>query len=124
MRVKILALALACIFITSCISTSTILKKDRRHYVNLHLELSPVVKYAILNGEVLLGMTYEQVLASRGLPLYVNNPLGDQGIPVQWVYIDISKNERIQTSIKEWVLDQKYAYIYFENGVVIRWESK
>ena len=124
MRVRILALILACVFIISCVSISTILKNDRKRYVNLHPELSQVVKYAILNGEILLGMTYDQVLASRGVPLCVNSSSGKRGRTSQWVYVDISKNERIQISTREWILDQKYAYIYFENAMVIRWESK
>jgi len=125
MRTKVLTLGLVCLFIVSCVSipfmTSTKLKKGRPAYVNLHPELSPEIRKTILKGEVLVGMTFEQVAASRGFPLDVSN--FNDGTS-QWVYVGIKLNAREQTSRKEVKLDHKYAYIYFKDGKVTSWRSR
>jgi len=125
MKTKILTLGLICLFIISCVSlpfmTSTKLKKGRPTYVNLHPELSPEIRKAILKGEVLVGMTFEQAAASRGFPLDVSD--FNDGTS-QWVYVGIKLNAREQTSRKEEHLDHKYAYIYFKDGKVASWRSR
>lgn len=125
MRTKIITLGLICLFIISCVSlpfmTSTKLKKGRPSYVNLHPELSLEIRKAILKGEVLLGMTFEQVTATRGFPLDVSD-FNDGTF--QWVYVGIKLNAREQTSRKEEGLDHKYAYVYFKDGKVTHWRSR
>ena len=101
--------------------TSTKLKKGRPTYVNLHPELSVKMRKAILGGKVLVGMTFEQVAASRGFPLDVSD--FDDGTS-QWVYVGIKLNARDQTSKREERLDHKYAYVYFKNGKVTSWQSR
>ena len=125
MRTKILTLGLTCLFIVSCISlpfmTSTKLKKGRPTYVNLHPELSTEIRKTILKGAILIGMTFEQVAASRGFPLDVSD--FNDGTS-QWVYVGIMSNARNQQSDKEIKLDHKYAYIYFKDGEVTSWRSR
>lgn len=122
MRNKILVLGLVFLIIISCTTANLI--KRRQNYINMHTELNSIIKSAILNGEISIGMTIEQVLASRGRPLNINKSTGEWGIHEQWVYVGIRTNERMQMSRKEWRLDHKYAYIYFENGRVTSWQSE
>lgn len=121
MRIKILALGLACLLV-SCTSANLI--KNRRNYIGLHPELTPAIRSAISSGEVLIGMTTEQVVASRGRPLDINRTTGKWGIHEQWVYVGVEANPRMQMSRRESLLDHKYGYIYFENGVVTSWQSR
>lgn len=134
MRTKILVLGLACLFTINCfMTTAGQLNKARIAFVERHPfllsgerdpELLSKIRDAILNGEVILGMNIMQVEASRGLPLDINSSTGEWGTHSQWVYVGIEANARMHTSKKEWRLDQKYAYIYFENGKVTSWQSQ
>ena len=77
---------------------------------------------AILNGDILIGMTAKQVLASRGRPYKINRSTGSYGIHEQWVMVTITPGV-----IGAYGLDKKaprYAYIYLENGKVTSWQSR
>ena len=124
MRTKILILGLVCLLLISCLLTASYLKKQRLEFVRAHQDLDPEIRETILSGMVLLGMTREQVQASRGRPLDINTDIGEWGIHEQWVYVGIEENPRMHTSRKEWRLDHFYAYIYFENGKVTSWQSR
>ena len=65
--------------------------------VNLHPEWSASVIDAILNSDVEIGMTKEQVQASRGLPKDVVVSIENSGIREKWHY-------------------GGSRYLYFENG--------
>ncbi len=121
MRIKILALGVVCLLV-SCTTANLI--KNRKNYISLHIELTPAIRNAISGGEVLIGMTTEQVLASRGRPLDINKSTGKWGIHEQWVYVRVEANPRMQMSRREALLDHKYGYIYFENGKVTSWQSR
>lgn len=122
MRTKSFVLVLIFLLVINCTTANLI--KRRQGYINSHSELEPAIRDAIINGEILIGMTTEQVLASRGRPLNINSSTGEWGIHEQWVYVGIETNPRMQTSKREWRLDHKYAYIYFENGKVTSWQSE
>jgi len=135
MRAKILILGLICLLMLNCfMTTPKQLNRGRVKFIEDHPTLMmtremdpnlfPLIKDAILNGEVILGMNSMQVLASRGVPLSMNDSTGEWGTHSQWVYVGIETNARLQTSKKEWLLDHKYAYIYFENGIVTSWQSR
>jgi len=132
MRTKILVLSLVCLFTISCIHTtpSSQFNKYRVKFVETHPflmseerdpELLSKMRDAILNGEVLLGMNIMQVQASRGVPGSINTDTSERGTHSQWVYVNrpIGHHSR-----KEWLLDRKYAYIFFENGIVISWQGR
>ena len=116
---KILGLGLICFFVFGCMAN-----KRRVEFINAHQDTSPAIKQAILDGEVVLGMTKEQVLASRGRPLHISKTTDVRGTDEQWIYVGVRANERMQLSKKEYKLDRKYAYIYFENGLVSTWQSE
>lgn len=127
MRTKILFLGLICLFLLNCHATlSPHLKKDRINYVQTHPELSDKIKQAILNGDVLIGMTVEQVIASRGKPFDINRTTGSWGVHEQWVM----HSDQLITNFdmifheKELKKIYEYWYIYFENGKVTGWQSK
>ena len=136
MRTKILILGLICLIGSNCglMTTAKQLNRGRVEFIETHptllmpKETDPnlllKIKDAILNGEIILGMNLMQVLASRGVPLSMNDSIGEWGTHSQWVYVGTEINARMQTSRKEWRLDHKYAYIYFENGIVTSWQSR
>lgn len=72
--------------------------KRRKDYLAAHPELKIEVKEAILNGEVLIGMTAEQVTAAIGAPKRTEILKNTNGLHEQWVYSS--------------------SYLYFDNGVL------
>lgn len=122
MKIKILFSVFLCLVLISCAVWD--LPKKRQNYVELNTWISPEIKEAILAGRIILGMTPQQVIASRGKPLDINRTTERFGIHEQWVYVGIEVNERLQLSKKEMLLDHEFAYIYFENGKVTSWQSR
>ena len=129
MRVKILALGLICLFI-SCTTVSMSREKIRREYFKLHPGVSPQVRDAILNADVLIGMNSEQVIASRGRPHEIKKTTTKSGIHEQWVMVaSIASHHPRGGGLFgiSYGLDKKanqYAYIYFENGKVTNWKPR
>ncbi len=123
MRTKNLTLALLCLFFISCVGSALHNRKMmKQNYLKTHPEISSQMRNAILNGDILIGMTAEQVLASRGRPYKINRSTGSYGIHEQWVMITFTPGV-----ISAYGLDKKaprYAYIYFENGKVTSWQSR
>lgn len=119
MRFKVFLAILLCFILLGCSAyhwKSFQPNKRREKYIQEHPDLTHLVKQAILRGDVILGMTTSEVIASRGQPWKVNRTTGEFGIHEQWVmfayeYIGTRK-------------DQQYGYIYFENGKVTSWQSR
>lgn len=110
MRTKFLILGLVCLFAFSCATPR------RQDYIKTHPDISQRIKDAILKGDILIGMTEAQVIASRGTPYKVNRSTGSYGVHEQWVMFFDTPS----------ILDPKsytYAYIYFENGRVTSWQN-
>ena len=124
MRIKILVLGLVCLFFISCVGSPIWIRKTAREdYIKTHPEISSQMRDAILNGDVLIGMTTEQVFASRGQPYKINKTTGSYGIHEQWVMVT---SAGAMYGIP-YGLDKKakqYAYIYLENGKVTSWQSR
>jgi len=103
-------------------SLSTIQKdmeKQRKNYVDEWTQiLSQKMKKAILDGDVLIGMNSEQVIASRGNPHAINKTTTESGIHEQWVMYAFSDSGLWDLKGKE------YGYIYLENGKVTSWQSR
>jgi len=103
---------------------STILedmREARRAYVATKVEMGKMsqrVKDAILRGDVLIGMTSSDVIASRGRPHDVNKTTGVFGVHEQWVMHAFHDSGLWDLKGKE------YGYIYFENGLVTSWQSR
>ena len=91
-------------------------KSFKEEYLENNPDLSPEIKKAILNGNVLIGMTRDQVRASRGTPHKINKRTSAYGITEQWVMH--SANPRYDD-----LKGKEYGYIYFENGRVTSWQS-
>lgn len=123
MRTRILVLGLVCLFFISCVGSQLHNRKImRQNYIKTHPGISSQVRDAILNGDILIGMTEEQVVASRGRPYKTNRTTGSFGIHEQWVMVTSTPGV-----IGAYGIDSKakeYAYIYFENGKVTSWQSR
>lgn len=119
MKVKTSIIIIVCIFLISCSMIPPQIKnapKRRQDYMANHPYLSDKVKKAIINADILLGMTEGQVIASRGRPYDINRTTGEWGVHEQWVMFFRSPSM--------WDPKQReYAYIYFENGKVTSWQS-
>lgn len=116
MKFKILALSLVCLLFFSCASfeLGNLHPKSRRaKFIAANPDLFPEIKEAILNGNLIIGMTPEQVVASIGKPYDVNVSTGSWGVHVQWVMC-------APGSFRDW----RYGYVYFENGKVTSWQSR
>lgn len=95
---------------TGCAAFSRpLMKSDQdsgREYINRHPELTEEIKQAILHGEVIKGMTKDEVIASWGNPSRINEPFTNQFgnyYGETWEY-----NRLLAIPI----------YIAFENGIV------
>jgi len=77
----------------------------REWYCRTHTDLSPQTAKAIICGELLIGMTPEQVRASWGQPTKVNQTMTSEGLREQWVYASTR-------------------YAYFREGVLAAWQAR
>ena len=126
MRTKILALGLVFIFLSGFISAQLsestpreYIEKRRKNYVKDYPRLSPKIKKAILNGDIIMGMTKEQVRATRGRPYKINKTTTASRIHEQWIMHPSWYKPRSFEADK----DKEYGYIYFDNGKVTSWQS-
>lgn len=116
MKIKLFSLITICLFFFSCASfeLGNLHPKSRRaKFVASNPNLFPEIKEAILNGNLMIGMTPAQVVASIGRPYDVNMSSGSWGVHEQWVMC--APNSR-----RDW----RYGYVYFENGRVVSWQSR
>ena len=76
-------------------------------YVKLPKKLTRKSKkagYAINNGQIFLGMSSDEAIASRGRPADINRTTGAWGTHEQWVY-------------------RGNTYLYFKNGKLTSWQD-
>lgn len=128
MRAKVLILGLICFLLSACLvkfegpDAALKIRTAKANYLKTHLEISSQIINAILNGDVLIGMTVEQVIISRGKPCKIKRTTGSHGIYERWTMVTF-----VFGVIKAYGFDKKakqYAYIYFENGIVTSWQSR
>jgi len=62
-------------------------------------------KAAIARGQVFLGMSTAEAMASWGIPADINRTVGSWGVHEQWVY------------------SHRNAYLYFKNGKLTSWQD-
>jgi len=120
MKIKILSLMVIGLMFMGCVATLRSINphlypptvKERKAYIEANPQLTLVVKTMILGGEVIIGMTQDEVKASRGRPYKVNRTSTAYGIREQWVMGPMDFMAHIPKKCKQ------YFYIYFENGIV------
>ena len=108
--------AFLCFLVFCLFLTVSCAMERQQQYIKSHPELKSKIKTAIENGEIIIGMTKEQVLASRGRPFNINKTTTENMVYEQWVYYD---SDLVILTPKI----SKYAYVYFENGKVTSWQS-
>ena len=84
----------------------------RRELVKRHPEWQRTIKELIEEGQIKIGMSKEQILASWGTPDKVNKNVGSWGVIEQWIY---------EGYISEYGISY---YVYVENGVVTSWQRE
>jgi len=103
-------------------SSSTIqedMEKQRKNYVDEWTKiLSQKMKNAILRGDILIGMSFSDVIASRGRPHKRNKATGIWGVNEQWIMHATSDSGKW-----DWKADE-YDLIYFAKGKVTSWQSR
>ncbi len=67
---------------------------------------------------ILIGMSFSDVIASRGRPHKRNKTTGIWGVHEQWIMHATSDSGKW-----DWKADE-YDLIYFENGKVTSWQSR
>ncbi len=82
--------------------------KRRQAFVGQKKHISQRFKNAILNGQIMLGMSKEMMIASWGQPSDINKSVGSYGGHEQWVY-DYSFFQY---------------FVYFDNGVITSWQER
>ena len=82
-------------------------QKRRQTFVGQNKHISERFKKAILNGQIMLGMSKEMLIASWGQPSDINKSVGNYGVHEQWVY-DYTHFQY---------------FVYFENGVLTSWQE-
>lgn len=80
----------------------------RQEIIGRHPEWPEDIKTTVLEGNIKIGMTEEQVLASWGKPDRVNRSVGIWGVHEQWIY-EVSYYNQI--------------YVYVENGKLSSWQE-
>lgn len=91
-------------------------KSLREEYLKKNPNLPPNIKKAILNKDILIGMTFDQVRASRGRPHKINKTTTATRIRTQWI---MHPPEGPGNDYRS----KEYGYIYFINGKVTSWQS-
>jgi hypothetical protein len=85
----------------------------RKQFFAEHADVTPAVRQAIMNAEVRVGMTEQEVVAAIGYPLDINRSTGSWGTTAQFCYESMSR----------YIQRPKYTYVYFENGRVTSWQQ-
>jgi len=93
------------------------MKSFRERYFEEHPNLPQKIKDAIQNGDILIGMTRDQVRASRGYPHKINKTTSAAGVHEQWIMHPPGGPRYDDYKGKE------YGYIYFDDGIVTSWQS-
>ena len=106
-----LFLAVIPILMAACMAGTTL--GSRQKYVAQHPGLAKEVYNAILAGEICMGMTRDQVVASLGYPDRVHEDTYQSGTRTQFCYDQIGANFNFN----------RYHYVYFENDRVTSWSQ-
>lgn len=103
----------------------------RQNYVNAHPGLAYDIKVAIVEGYVAIGMSKDQVSASKGNPAKVNRSGDISGVIETWIYYPpfpkkaryLSPAQQVQL-YNVYLANRKITYLYFENNKLIKFEEQ
>ena len=85
-------------------------QKQREAYAQAH----PEYGNAVLNRQIAVGMSADDVTASLGKPHYVNKSVSAYGTNAQWVYdYCVVMGQSVYGSV----------YVYFDSGRVSSWQQ-
>jgi hypothetical protein len=101
---RLLFLGVILVVMGACMAGTTL--GSRQRFVAAFPEMRSEVKSAILAGEVCMGMTEDQVIASIGQPNRITRDTSPFGTSTQFGYFETGN---------------KYGYVYFEDGKVTSW---
>ena len=73
---------------------------------------SEEVKQAIINSDIALGMTEEQIIFSWGMPKRTSRSVGSWGVHKQWTYETSFKHRRYSDT-----------YLHIENGILVSYSN-
>lgn len=108
---RLLFTGVLCAMLAACV-TPDLHRGTRIKYIDDHPLLPGSFKTAILNQDVVMGMTEEQVALSIGRPQDINRSTYSWGTTAQFCYRTYSRYTK-----------PKYEYVYFENGRVTSWDQ-
>ena len=116
MKTKILSLMFCGFFLGGCVDYRAKVSGRRQTYVDSHPDLPVQIRRTILNGQLALGMTREEVIASYGFPNNVDK--GDYIFDAdeQWIY-RIYKTDQLNRN------NRGRNYLYFKEGRLISWQN-
>lgn len=105
-------------FLAGCVSQTHM--KRRMAYVESHPNIESAMKQHIMNGDIALGMTKDEVIASWGEPSQVNRTLLGNVISEQWIYeLGYADSKTLQPMPRHMATGTgPFVYIYFDNGIV------
>ncbi|UCE65613.1 MAG: hypothetical protein JSU85_12200 [Candidatus Zixiibacteriota bacterium] len=103
---KILLILIALLFILACTPPE---KNMRERYVNDNPELKSDIKKAILEGDVIVGMTKEQVYASWATPIFKGEKREKGSTYEYWTYPNVKNSP--------------FVNIYFADDFVVKIEK-
>ena len=120
-RIQILICLVVISTFASCVSVfkrSEQRNAERRQaFVQARPELNGDTRNHILAGEIAIGMTSEEVVASWGRPHEVNRTVGSWGVHEQWVY---GYNKHYGSGVTGFISTN---YLYIENGELTSWQD-
>jgi hypothetical protein len=119
----ILTVVVVAVLLTACVAQQH--TKRRQEYMKNHPDITERVKMAIKNGDVLIGMTKEELIASWGQPYDINRTVTATVIREQWVYVFGYVDSYTLQPIPAQLVTPgaPHVYVYLENGIVTSWQD-
>ncbi len=94
-RLQLFFLAGLIVFLAGCVSPAG----RRADYLDTHPELSEKVSKAISSGELVSGMTMDEVRASWGEPDMITKSVSEEGVDQIWSYDSYHENQENQSPV-------------------------
>lgn len=102
-------------------------EKRRVDYVAAHPELPALFKERIMAGDVVIGMSSKDVIASLGVRWNGNRSVSDYAVDEQWVYVRGAGKiiESTSDDAGSWARSSYSSrlYLYFKDGVLRSWQE-